>query len=255
MAGLDKFGIPNEQLPDQREAKASAGATYVPPAAGLARMRFVGYIETGIHSKTFKGSEKEVPQVTLLFELGGKKHPPRDIDGKQVPHIIRCDFTLSLAEKAHFYKVFCNMNAGKQYTHMAQMLGQSFLGTIFHDVVPKRGGKAGETSTFATLRKEDGSYTIVPPYIIDPDTDEQKHVPCTEPLSPIRCFIWDYANKEQWDSIFIDGEHEGRSFNVYQKAIREALNFQGSPIQELLLGGGTSNIPSTVVDEDPLDGI
>lgn len=252
---LSNFGLPTEVLPDQTEAKTSGGS-YVPPEEGLARMRFVGYIETGVHTKSFQGKEKEVPQVTLLFELGGKKHPPREIDGKQVPHIIKCDFTLSLADKASFYKVFCAMNVGKQATHMAQLLGQSFLGTIKHDVVAKRGGKAGETSTFATLRREDGSYSIEPPYRVDPETDEQKYYPAPEPISPIRCFIWDYANQEQWDSLFIDGEFEGRTFNVYQKAIKEANNFKGSPIEALLLAGGKQpSKPTQAPVDDPLDGI
>ena len=263
MTVLNNFGIPDDlPLPDQTEAKAG-GADYVPPEKGLARMRFVGYIETGVHAETFQGKPKEVPKVTLLFELSGKKHAPREIDGKKIPHIIKCDLSLSLTDKAHFFKIFCAMNAGKVHRHIAQMLGQSFLGTIGHDVVPKKGGKAGETSTFATLRKADGSYSIEPPFRVDPETYEQQHYPAAEPISPIRCFIWDHANKAQWDSIFIDGEHNGKSFNTYQNAIRGALNFEGSPIQEVLMHQAGSNqakpdAPEGNIsndDEDDLDGI
>lgn len=216
------------------------GEGYQPPAKGLARLRFVGYIECGKQKDEWQGQVKIKEKVKLIFELSGPKHAPKEIDGNKIPHRITIEENLSLNEKAWFYKIFKAMNYNGEATHIAQLLGQEFLGEVIHKT-SKRG------KTYATL-KGDAGYTIRAPYVEDPETGETRKVPAGPQLSEIRCFLWDYASKEMWDSVYIDGQYDeekneagevvrpARSKNVFQEQIRAAVNFEGSPIAEILEG-------------------
>ncbi len=208
------------------------------PEPGLARLRLVSYIELGKHHD--EKYKKDKDEVVLQFELSGPKHEPFEVEGKKIPFIITVRESVSLNEKANFSKLFRRLNHDGQATHFAQFLGKEFLGTV---VVTERDGKK-----YANLR-DDGGYTIRPPFVEDVETGESRRVEVTAPLSPPRCFIWDYADKDQWDSIFIDGvwdeekdektgevKREARSKNTYQLRIKQAKNFAGSPIAEILLG-------------------
>ena len=223
---------------DMTKATKGGGGSYTPPAEGLARLRFVGYIECGkvFDEKYNKTKEK----VKLIFELSGPKHAPKKLDdGTELPHRITITESLSLNEKANFYKIFKAMNYAGEATHIAQLLGQEFLGTVVHRKYKDR--------VFANLR-DDSGYTIRAPFVEDPETGETRKVPAGPQISETRCFLWDYASKEMWDSIFIEGEYEeekneageviraARSKNVFQEEIRAAINFAGSPIAEILEG-------------------
>lgn len=221
--------------------KASKGGEgYQPPAKGLARLRFVGYIECGKQKDEWQGQVKIKEKVTLIFELSGPKHAPKEIGGNKIPHRITVEENFSLNEKAWFYKIFKAMNYNGEATHLAQLLGQEFLGEVIHKT-SKRG------NVYATL-KGDAGYTIRAPYVEDPETGETRKVPAGPQLSEIRCFLWDYASKEMWDSIYIDGQYDeekneagevvrpARSKNVFQEQIKAAVNFEGSPIAEILEG-------------------
>lgn len=228
---------------DMNEAQKGGGDRPI-PAAGMVRLRFVSYVELGIHEDEWKGVKKNKNRVVLQFELSGPKHEPRDFDGRKIADVITINENISLNEKANFYKLFKRMNHTGQFKHMAQMLGQEFLGTIVH--VTK--GEGDQKRIFANLR-DDGGYTIRPPYVEDPETGESKRITVQPALTATKCFLWDYADKEQWDSIFIDGRwddktddagkviEEGRSKNYYQNTIKAATNFSGSPLAEVLFAG------------------
>lgn len=228
---------------DMNEAQGGGGGERRIPAEGLTRLRFISYIELGIHHDEKYSKDKN--EVVLQFELSGPKHEPFEINGKKVPFIITIRENLSLNEKANFFKLFRRMNHTGEYTHMAQMLGKEFLGTV----VNVERGEGPNKRTYSNLR-DDGGYTIRPPFVEDPETGESKRIEVQPALTPLRCFLFDYADKEQWDSIFIDGRwddktddegkviREGRSKNIYQNTIREAKNFAGSPIADILLSDG-----------------
>lgn len=254
------------------------GGDYVPPAEGLCRLRFVAYIELGKHHDEKYNKTRD--KVMLTFELSGPKHEPKKMeDGTLIPHRISITETLSLNEKANFYKLFRAMNYDGTCTHIAQLLGNEFLGTVVHN--KSKDGKR----TYANLRGDSG-YTIRKPYVEDPETGEVRKIPAAPQVSETRCFLWDYADKDMWDSIFIDGEYEqetndagevtrpARSKNVFQERIKSAVNFKGSPIEEILehgalnLGDGNQEEPaddpapaaepsnvSDAEDHDPLKGI
>lgn len=254
---------------NMNEAQQGGGGDYTPPAAGLARLRFVGYIEVGKQETNFKGQPKIEEQAQLVFELSGPKHQPNvTADGTKIPQRIAVTLNKSLSEKSHFYKLFRKMNYDGTATHIAQLLGRAYLGTVVHDEWEKDGKKM----VSAKLR-DDVGYTIRAPRVEDPETGEVKEVKVDEPLSEIRCFLWDYPSKEMWASIFIEGEYPerkdektgkviatARSKNVLQAKIQKALNWVGSPMHALLNGGdvlaaaaAAETTPAPAADEaDPL---
>lgn len=229
---------------NMNEAQKGGGDGPRLPDAGLTRLRFISYIELGTHEDEWQGQKKRKKLVKLQFELSGPKHPPLELeDGRKIPLVITITENISLNEKANFYKLFKRMNHTGQFTHMAQMLGSEFLGTVVH--VSK--GEGADKKTYANLR-DDGGYTIRPPYVEDPETGESRKIEVQPPLTPLRCFLFANATKDMWDSIFIDGTwdpkkndkgeviSEGRSKNIYQEQIKAALDFAGSPISDILFG-------------------
>jgi hypothetical protein len=239
--------------PDLNKATTGGGGDYVPPAAGQAWARFIGYVETGSHEKSVGAGKPKVvkPQVELIFELSGPRHAPKELeDGSKLPHRISEDANAAanygpLNEKAGLYKLFRRMNYDGSATHFAQLLGKAYLVTVHH--TKKTYGD--KERTFVSLRDPDGAYSISPPNFTDPVTGEVKSVPVPEPISPLRLFVWNAAPEHigpMWDSLFIDGEYPERkdkdgnvtsaakSKNVFQNTIKDALNFNGSPIHEYL---------------------
>lgn len=224
--------------------EASGGGDYTPPAAGLARLRFVTYIELGKQDGTFNGKPKISDKVVLGFELFGPKWPA-DENGKQ-PYV-EFEINKSLTEKAGFFKIFKAMNWEGKAKIMAQLLGKDFLGRVIHREYTRRDGKKGIAVEF--YDKPNQAYTITMPFQEDVDTGESKRITVPPATREIRYFIWSKPNKKQWDGIFIDGEWEERkdektgevtapakSKNKFQLKIKGAKNFNGSPIASLLEG-------------------
>lgn len=221
----------------------SGGGDYQPPAKGVARARFIGYIEGGKQKHEWEGKVSYKDKVRLIFELSGPKHPPHENgDGEKFPIRITIEENLSLNEKAHFYKIFRAMNYDGDATHIAQLLGKEFLVTVAH-----KESKKGRV--FATLKNDAGQYTIRTPYHEDPETGETRKISANPQISETRLFLWDFASKEMWDSLYIEGEYPekkddktgevifpARSKNVFQEWILGANNFEGSPIDEILQG-------------------
>lgn len=260
------------EVKDQTVAQ-TGGGDYVPPAAGSCKLRLVSYVELGKHEEEFKGVKKTREKVQLTFEVSGKNHPPIDIDGVKKPILITVEETLSLNEKARFYKLFTRMNYAGKARHMSQLIGEAFLGKIVHRTYKRRDGTEGVAVEL--YDKEAGSYTITPPRT--PVRDEEgmevvgqfNPVTVDAPMTPLSLFLWDFADLEQWASIFIDGSYPERkndkgevtapakSKNRVQNKIKLAKNFNGSPIHQQLLANGTPiDIPdaeSVSGDEVPVD--
>ena len=247
---------------DQTKAQVGGG-DYEAPAAGPCLVRFIGYVEIGKQKTSFKGVSGVKEQVELVFELVGKRHPPREAaDGTKIPHRITVTESYSLNEKANFFKLFQRMNYRQDAQHIVQLLGDGFKAEVVHDVWK---GKDGKERTTATLRNAAG-YTIAPPRKEDEDSETGwVDVAVPPALSELRCFLWQQADLNQWASLFIEGTYPerkdattgvvtpGRSKNVFQNKIISAVNFGGSPIQLLLLANGqTIDIPD-VHEQDELD--
>lgn len=214
------------------------GGEYVPPAEGPVRLRFVGYIETGVHTTDSpKYGVKSKAKATLLFELSGPKHEPKVLDdGRKVPYIISIELNVGTHEKSLYGKLFRQM--AKEYpgsTHFTHLLGEAFLGTVKHRTFKRRDGSEG---VVAELKDESG-YTIRGTTFTDPETGDLRRIKVGDPISEPRVFVWDYATEEYWDSLFIDGTYDnGDSKNKWQEKIKAADNFVGSPIYNILSEAG-----------------
>ena len=239
---LSKYqALAAQQGPNMTEA-TEGGGDYTPPAEGVCRLRFIAYVEVGKHTSNYQGQEKQADKVQLVFELSGPKHQPYEIDGEKVPYRITVYENAgrnygALNEKANLYKLFKAMNYDGTATHFAQLLGREYLGTVKHK---KKGDRV-----VAELRGDNG-YTIRPPVFEDPETGESRKVAVDPAISPLRLFLWNFADLEQWSSLFIDGER-----NPFQKTIRQADNFVGSPIQIALLEAGLDATPTTKANAAP----
>lgn len=286
IAKLQKLAA--EKGENQTEAQTGGGGTFELPAEGTGGVRLISYIEVGKHTKQFKGDKpKEVEQVILEFELVGKRWPSSNEEtGREKPFVIRITENKSLNEKANFFKLFSRLNYDGTAKHFCELVGREFKATVVHST----SGEGAEKKTYANLR-DDSGYTIVPPFSDVDDGEgniERKRIKFPEAVSPLKIFLWDFADKEQWDSIFIDGtygeqkdkegnviEGSGKSKNWIQALIRAAKNFKGSPIEGVVGGAdelelGETETPkhtnedkeaakpkatATVTEEDPLEGM
>lgn len=223
------------------EAK-SGGGDYTPPPKGLARLRLVGYIEVGKHTKKSQNGEKVEDQAHLIFELSGKGYEPKEVEDKKIPYRITVKLNKSLNEKATYYKLFKRMNYEQKATSFIQLLGDAFLGNVGHFEIPAKEA-GGKPTIIANFRDDAGQLTIRPPRIeaMDEETGDVvvKPVPVAAPISDQRCFIWEGKPEwydKMWPSIYVDNDEKDGGY--YQKLIKSALNFEGSPIEAYLKAKG-----------------
>lgn len=265
MSNLDKYKQMGAKAAaegkDMTQATAG-GADYSPPAEGNTWLRFVAYVELGKQTGTYQGKPAVKDKVLLVFELSGPKHMP--VDG--VPHRISIEESLSLNEKANFFKLFNRMNYAGGARHMVELLGSAYKGVVYHD---KWTGKDGKERVDAVLRNpDDGSYMILPPRydIVDPDSGDVMETKVKEvapAITPVKAFLWEYSDLEDWGNLFIAGEYPERkdkdgkvtapakSKNVLQERIKRATNFKGSPVYNLLASsGGNLDIPDAEVPDE-----
>ena len=287
MSQFDFTSIADEVASVQADANVAkaGGGNYTPPPKGLARLRFIGYIELGKHVKKIQGKpDKTEDQAWLIFELSGKGYEPKVLDdGTKIPFRITVKLNKSLNEKATYYKLFKRMNYEQKATHFIQLLGQGYLGNVGHFEIPSKEA-GGQPTIIANFRDDAGNLTIRPPRIEAMDEESgdvvTKSVPVPEAIGEQRCFVWDAKPEwfdKMWPSIYIpDGDDEPaeegkekRSRNVYQNTIKAALNFEGSSIHQYLqskgadLGipdaedakGGKGSDAGTPDNDDPLNGV
>jgi hypothetical protein len=238
--------------------QATAGGDYTPPATGPTRLRFVAYVELGKQKGEYQGKPTIKEKVILTFELSGKNHQPtvKD-DGTKEPIRINIEESLSLNEKANFFKLFTRMNHSGTAKHIVELLGNAYKGEVVHKAWKD---KQGKEHISALLRGAEG-YTVQPARVEDDEVEGGWRVLEVAPaITPLKCFLWDYATTEQWASIFIDGEYPekkskdgavipAKSKNVLQNKVKSAVNFHGSPMYNILVSNGqTIDIPN--VDDD-----
>lgn len=272
-----------EKGTDQSKASAGGG-DYTPPEKGMTGARLVGYYEVGQHEFEYQGKKKTQNEVQLVYELIGKKHPPRELEGgEKVPVRITWTTNLSQNEKAWFFKTF-NTVRDEGDKHFVQLLGRPVILNIEH--VEK--GEGNDKRIYANIEKgsirkpvlqvpemQDGEPTgnlIDQPFNVGPA------------ISELKAFVWDFADAEMWDSIYIAGEFPERkdektgkvtapakSKNVLQLKIASALNFKGLPCFDYAaskLTGGTikredvekladeiGDVANAPAADDPMSGI
>lgn len=247
-------------------SKGGEGASIA--ATGTCIATLVGYIEVGRKlKKGFKGApDKKIRRAHFIFELAGgaNKHTVTE-NGTKVAKRITVKTWLpepgkKPSDKSGFFKLFNALNYDKNpdVKIPAQLLGKHVKVDVGHEKFTPQGG---EEITFASIGSAQDGYRISPPTIdvIDPDsgmpTGEKRVIPAPEVVSQLRCFLWDYATKEMWDSLFIDGFYdevkdektgkvtrEAKSKNVIQEEIKQALDWEGSPMHNILSAGGELDV-------------
>ena len=208
--------------------KGGGGGRLLP--GGYAFGRLVEYIEFGNQPQEFQGQAKDPAlEFTLGFALTGQGY--QNDDG--TAYVVRTYNTaLSRNEKAHAFKLFKALNWKGTAKSFAQLLGETFLVKIKQ--VPK-----SKTDPKIVSRIDlDG---FLPP--LDPVT-RQPYPIAEAPDDMYRLFLWSRPTKEAWDSLYIEGEYEGKSKNRIQEQILAALDFQGSPLQQLLMASGVTALPT-----------
>ena len=214
---------------DLNEAVKGGGGGRLLPE-GYAFGRLVEYIEFGNQPQEFQGQAKDPAlEFTLGFALTGQGY--QNDDG--TPYVVRTYNTaLSRNEKARAFKLFKALNWKGTAKSFAQLLGETFLVKIKQ--VPK-----SKTDPKIVSRIDlDG---FLPP--LDPVT-RQPYPIAEAPDDMYRLFLWSRPTKEAWDSLYIEGEYEGKSKNRIQEQILAALDFQGSPLQQLLMASGVTALPT-----------
>jgi hypothetical protein len=246
---------------DMNVAQSGGGGEYSPPAEGACGLRFVAYIELGKQEGTYKGAPKISDKAILTFEVHGAKWEVKEFDGVKVPVRISIELNRSLNEKAGFYKLFKEMNYEGKAKIMAELLGQDFSGRIYHRKFKRADGSEGVKAELVNPNTK--AFTVTSPFLEDEDgNSKRRNVP--QPLTEIKAFLWEYATKAMWDSIYIDGKYDdrkdkegnvtqvGRSKNVFQERIKKAKNFVGSPIHTALeTGGALEDTPVTQETKTP----
>jgi hypothetical protein len=233
--------LAEQQAQTGPDLNKQTGGDYKPPEAGSTQLRFIEYVETGVHTTGKEGStfgQKTKPRAQFGFELSGKKHEAKKLDdGRLIPHIIRFELVIGQGKKNDYSKLFKLMvqeYPGRK--NFAQLLGEAFRGVVIH-----RGWKtaSGDERVSADLKNGDAGFTITGTTYEDPETNEVKKLKVAPPLSDLRLFLWDLADTDQWDSIHIDGTFEdGNTKNKLQEKIKAAENFTGSPIYDALIEAG-----------------
>lgn len=214
---------------DMNEAVAGGSGSRLLPV-GNAFAVLIGVIELGKHPQEYQGKAKEPSdEVQLVFALQGQGLSGEKYQNEDgTPYILRCyPFAISRNEKARAYLTFKKMNWKQQAKSFAQLLGQAFFLPIKH--VPK-------SKTDQTPVSRPDLTGILPP--LDPMTGAAYGTPQIDPKL-FQLFLWERPTVECWNSLYVEGAFDdGESKNVAQGTIVAALNFQGSPIQQLLLANG-----------------
>lgn len=222
-----------EQSHDMNIAvKGGGGARLLPE--GYAYCRLVEYIEFGMQPQEFGGKQKD---PALEFQLGFALYDTADRkyqndDGS--PYIIR-PYTMAMSanEKARSYLLFKLLNWQGKFRHFGQLLTQPFLAKIVHE--PK-------SKTDPKIVSRIDLKGFLPP--LDAVSGMPLPVPEARP-EDLKAFFWERPNKAVFDSFYVEGKwDDGRSKNIIQETMLAAVDFEGSPLKQLLMGANFAALPA-----------
>lgn len=265
MAAKAAEALKNGQL-DGADFEGSGDFTYEPPVEGLTLARLVGVVDLGVHpQRAVQGQEKPpCAEVMFEFELLGKKHRKEievaEEDGtkttKVIYPILRETLPVKGGPRANFIKLLEALRAGrKEIKHPMLMIGEAFILNIIHS---DNGKEGKEKRVYANIRDGSGTWKVSAPVRMN-EEGEPEPIKAPEPTVELRAFMWDLADKESWDSLYIAGERtktvDGKEVketkNWIQEKIKSALNFEDSPIKALLDDlHGDLPVPSTDPEDD-----
>jgi hypothetical protein len=206
--------------------------------------------------------------VQLTFEVHGPKYPVKEIEGKKYPVLVSLIESLTQSDKGNWLPLFKALNYAGTATHAVALLGTAYKGRIFHKKFKRKNDPADAASWTGIevgFRNPDTkAYSFAAPVREDEESGETKPLNVPAAVSPLRAFIWNAPDMEQWDSIYIDGEwpekkdektgeviFPAKSKNTLQQRIRAAVNYGGSPINYLLANAGKElDLDTSALEED-----
>lgn len=237
---LDLANEAAQEGPNMNEAVKGGTSRLLP--AGYAFARLVEVVELGNHAQEFQGQKKDpAPEIQLGFALyNTADRVYQNEDG--TPYIIRpYSFALSQNDKARAFLLFKALNWKGTKTSFGQLLGQAFLAKIVHEAKSK---------TDATIVSRLDLKGFLPPL------DAASGMPYPVPeatMDLMRLFLWARPTKGAWDALYVAGQYDAKdgkpaqSKNFTQEKIMSALNFDGSPLQQLLMASGIQALPTATV--------
>lgn len=176
--------------------------------------RMVEYIELGKKIPMNAGKPTGKPAV-LNVRTGFIIYTP---DGG-IKRINPFPMAVSSFEKAKFKQLFDKMNVDGTLKHLAQALGKPMAFDI--EQYTTKAGKTLNVINFAGTRPLPKFDPNTGAPIVLPELDEQF----------LRLFLWQNPTQETWDSLHIAAN------NFIQNDILAAVDFEGSPLQQMLMGG------------------
>lgn len=221
---------------DMNEAEKGGGGGKLLPA-GQAFGRIVEYIDLGMQPQTFEGKAVEPREE---FRLGIALFGPGFANDDGTPYIFYPRaLQLKRNDKSNTFKAFKAMNwqQDPSITHFAQFLGKGFLFKI-------------DRKTSAQTKREYNVVDWAATLAGAPDPVTQQFVSYDQILPAVdealyRAFFWDFPTIEDWDALHIEGQRDdGSSKNWLQDTILSALNFDGSPLHQLLVQHSRPIAPS-----------
>ena len=211
------------------------------------------YVEFGVQKlPAFKGKAK-APHLTFKLGAhivggGGTNKDGEDedyvIEEGQFPFISTFETPLYRNDKAKATNWFKALNAKGRFTSFGQALGGLYIVPIKIQPSKKEPSKLINVVEWEKAREA-----------VDPVTRKPYELP-ELPVDKYKLLLWNKPSKEQWDSLYIDGVWEAKdgkpaeSKNKLQERCRQATNFEGSPLQQLLdsLGEDATVLPDLVDD-------
>lgn len=176
--------------------------------------RMVEYIELGKKIPMNAGKPTGKPAV-LNVRTGFIIYTP---DGG-IKRINPFPMAVSSFEKAKFKQLFDKMNVDGTMKHLAQALGKPMAFEVEQHTTKAQ--KTLNVINFAGTRP-------LPKF--DPNTGEPIVLPELDEQF-LRLFLWNNPTKETWESLYIEKN------NFIQEDILAAVDFEGSALQQLLMGG------------------
>lgn len=239
--------VNDETLEDQTEFTGGNFEREL-PKEGKHPARLVSYIEIGKFASEYEGKAKApADNVILVFELLGKDDVRTTDDGRTFANRMTLTLTKSFHEKSGYRKLFELMrNGDSNIKHMSQMLmTKAWLIGIEHNK-SKDGNK-----TYANMKNKERGWLVYPAIreVFDEDgsVSETVKINVREAVSEPQLLLWDNPKAIMWNSIYIDGTYTRKdkdgnetevSKNWIQERCMEAVNFEGSALQDMIAGLG-----------------
>lgn len=231
----------DEAAIDMSEVSKGGGGGRLLPA-GYAFGRLVRYVEFGMQPQEYQGQAKQPAlEFRLGFALWGDSNPADPRPPAERPETLwhnsdgtpsflsTWDMSLSNNEKAKSKIIFDKMNWKGTAKHYAQFLSEGFLIRVDHQDIK---GQPGKKRAVLNLKE------TLPP--IDLISRQPYPIP-TAPDDAYQLFLWTRPTLEGWNALKIEGTRDdGKSKNFLQDKILSAVDFHGSPLEQLLRGSGAA---------------